>query len=318
MSDPSLTDYQLKFYYDTNYFNEFVGSATTDSFEVIGVSTLSTVGIGSTIPTFDNPFHPTTILKYSDNSPELIFYNVFGASGVATTKNTGVVNQGQIKYVDSGYTGRFPIVGVSNTEFKVNLRFAPESLQYSDSDCDQLSYTTKSPTASGGISSISILNRGLNYQSIPGISSVAGSGSNAILIAESVDINRLAEVSVPDDVFGYPSDNTLKPDAFIPRVLTIADYSTIVDVRVSFGGRAYLTAPQLVIFDKLTGEVVESGLITCELSDSAVTSATVSVPPSGLTENEFGVAPVRNSNGIAVLEAFGEAGVLTCKISTPI
>ena len=43
-------------------------------------------------------------------------------------------------------------------------------------------------------------------------------------------------------VFGYPSDNTLKPDAFIPRVLTIADYSTIVDVRVSFGGRAYLTA----------------------------------------------------------------------------
>ena len=28
-------------------------------------------------------------------------------------------------------------------------------------------------------------------------------------IAESVDINRLAEVSVPDDVFGYPSDNTL-------------------------------------------------------------------------------------------------------------
>ena len=273
--------------YHCNYFNEFVGSATTDSFEVVGVSTLSTVGIGSTIPTFDNPFHPTTILKYSDTSPELLFYNVFGTSGVATTKNTGVVNQGQVKYVDSGYTGKFNIVGVSNTEFKVNLRFAPESLQYSDFDCDQLSYTTKSPTANGGISSISILNRGLNYESIPGISSVAGSGSNAILIAESVDINRLAEVSVPDDVFGYPSDNTLKPDAFIPRVLTIADYSTIVDVRVSFGGRAYLTAPQLVIFDKLTGEVVESGLITCELSDSAVTSATVSVPPSGLSENDF-------------------------------
>ena len=318
MSDPSLTGYQLKFYYDTNYFNEFVGSASSETFEVIGVSTFATVGIGSTIPTFDNVFHPTTILKYSDTSPELIFYNVFGTSGVATTKNTGVVNQGQVKYVDSGYAGKFNIVGVSNTEFKVNLRFAPESLQYTSANCDNLSYTTQSPTANGGISSITILNRGINYEKVPGISSVAGSGSNAILIVESVDINRLSEVTVPDDVFGYPSDNTLKPDAFIPRVLTIADYSTIVDVRVSFGGRAYITAPQLVIFDKGTGEVVDSGLITCDLSDSAVTSATISVPPSGLSENEFGVIPTRNSNGIAVLEAFADAGILTCKISTPI
>ena len=318
MSDPSLTGYQLKFYYDTNYFNEFVGSASSETFEVIGVSTFATVGIGSTIPTFDNVFHPTTILKYSDTSPELIFYNVFGTSGVATTKNTGVVNQGQVKYVDSGYAGKFNIVGVSNTEFKVNLRFPPESLQYTSANCDNLSYTTQSPTANGGISSITILNRGINYEKVPGISSVAGSGSNAILIVESVDINRLSEVTVPDDVFGYPSDNTLKPDAFIPRVLTIADYSTIVDVRVSFGGRAYITAPQLVIFDKGTGEVVDSGLITCDLSDSAVTSATISVPPSGLSENEFGVIPTRNSNGIAVLEAFADAGILTCKISTPI
>ena len=318
MSDPSLTDHELKFYYDTNYFNEFVGSATSGSFEVVGVTTLATVGIGSTIPLFSNPFHPTVCLKYSDTSPDLIFYNVFGPSGVTTTNNTGVVNHGQIKYVDSQYVGTYNIVGVSDNEFKVNLRFAPESLQYSSDDCDSLAYTTQSPTASGGINSIRFLSRGLNYDKLPGISSVSGTGSNAILIAESVDVNLLADVSVPDDVFGYPSDNTLKPDAFIPRVLTISDYSTIVDVRVSFGGKSYINAPQLIIYDKLTGKVVDSGLITCELSDSAVTSVKINVPPSGLSENDFGIAPIRNSNGISILEAFADSGILTCKISTPI
>jgi len=39
---------------------------------------------------------------------------------------------------------------------------------------------------------------------------------------------------------------------------------------------------------------------------------------AGLTGNDYGIAPLRNSNGISIIEAFSDVGVLTCKITTPI
>ena len=317
LSDPTLTGYDLKFYYDSNFFNEFVGSGTSEGFEVVGVTTFATVGIGSTLPTADNKYHPTVTLKHSPISPKIIFYNIFGPSGLSTADDSPI-NNSQIKYVDSSYTGSYGITGIGNTEFEINLRFTPESLQYKRGDCDVIQYTTKSSAASGGISTVKITSGGFNYDSLPGISSIGSAGINATLLPTSENINKLSEVTVPDDVFGYPSDNTLKPDAFIPRVLDIDSFSTIKEVKVKFGGKFYITPPALVLYDKGTGEIVDSGLITCELSDSAVTSAIVSVPPAGLSNNDFGVAPLRNSNGLTILEADAQGGILTCKISTPV
>ena len=77
-----------------------------------------------------------------------------------------------------------------------------------------------------------------------------------ISLAEDSTSFNIFQASESAIDFELTNPSILKPDAFIPRVLTIADYSTIVDVRVSFGGRAYLTAPQLVIFDKFFCEKV--------------------------------------------------------------
>ena len=110
----------------------------------------------------------------------------------------------------------------------------------------------------------------------------------------------------------------LKPDAFVPRVVEIDSFATIDEVKVINGGKFYITAPALVLFDKATGDIIDSGLITCELSDSAVTSATIAVPPSGLSNNDYGIAPVRNSNGLSVLNVQAAAGILTCTITTPV
>ncbi len=74
----------------------------------------------------------------------------------------------------------------------------------------------------------------------------------------------------------------------------------------------------MVLYDRGSGEILDNGLITCELSDSAVTKATVSVAPVGLSNNDYGIAPVRNSNGISILSTEAEAGFLTCKITTPV
>ena len=314
LSDPSLTGFQLKFYYDSNFFNEFVGTGSSEGFEVVGVTTLATVGIASTNP--DSDGHPTVKLNYSDNIKTL-YYNVFGPSGLSTNDRT-VLNANEIKFVNSNYNGNHKVISVASTEFSFNLKGIPESLEYKADDCEKLFYETTSPNATGGIATVRLISGGFEYAKLPGISSIAGNGINATLIPESDNINRLEQMNVPDDVYGYPSDNTLKPDAFIPRLVSIDSFGTIGEVNVISGGKFYVNAPSLVLFDKATGEIVDSGLITCELSDSAVISAKVSVEPVGLSNNEFGVAPVRNSNGISILSVESQGGIMTCRISTPV
>ena len=314
LSDPSLLTYDLKFYYDNKFINEFVGSGTSLGFEVVGVGTSATVGVASTNP--NSVYHPTVKLSYSDNI-DTLYYNLFGPTGIITADNT-VVNRNEIKHVRSGYNGNYSVVGVGTTVFTVNLQFNPESLSYDKDDCEIIEYTTTAANVTGGIATVSIGDGGYNYDTIPGITSIQGSGINATLIPESESINKLEKMTVPEDVYGYPSDNTLKPDAFIPRIVEIDDYGTITEVKVVFGGKFYINAPSLVLFDRGSGEILDNGLITCELSDSAVTKATVSVAPVGLSNNDYGIAPVRNSNGISILSTESQAGFLTCKITTPV
>ena len=312
LSDPSLLGYDLKFFYDRNFFNDFVGTGNTTVFEVVGVSTLAVVGVGSTNP----DYHPTITVSNIISVP-ILYYNVFGPSGLSTS-DYGVVNGYEIKYQDSAYSGSYTATGIGTTTFYVNLKSKPEVLTYQSSDFDFMKYYTTSKTAIGGVHKVKILDGGYDYQFTPGISSISGTGENAVLIPESASINKLSSVSVPSDVFGYPSDITLKPDAFVPRILRVSNYNTIVDARVTYGGKSYINAPALVLYDKATGEIVDNGLFTCELSDSAVNSVEISVKPVGLTENDYGLAPVRNSNGISIIGAESDAGFLTCRIVTPI
>ena len=312
LSDSTLADHNLKFYYDQNFFNDFVGTGTSESFEVIGVTTTATVGVASTVPAD----HPTVTLTHS-NAASVLYYNLFSPSGL-TTADLTVRNYSTIRYVDSKYNGRYSVVGLGSTEFSINLIEKPESLRYDEADWDLCEYTTKSTSATGGIANVLLQDGGYKYNVLPGISSIQGSGINGVIAAEGPEVNKLLRVTAPNDVFGYPSDNTLKPDAFIPRILQVKNFGTIVDAKVTNGGKFYINAPQLVLYDKNTGEIVDNGLFVCELSDSAVNSVSISVPPVGLTENDYGLAPLRNSNGISILSVESDVGFLTCKIVTPI
>ena len=312
LSDPSLVGHKLQFFYDQNFFNDFVGSGKSETFEVIGLTTTATVGVASTVPAD----HPVVTLTFSGDN-DILYYNLFSASGI-TTADVGVRNYNTIRYVNSKYNSTYSITGIGSTTFAINLAEKPQSLRYDSADWDFCKYTTNSPTATGGISNILLQDGGYDYNVLPGISSIQGSGINGILVPESNKVNRLERVTAPNDVFGYPSDNTLKPDAFIPRILEVENFGTIVDAKVTNGGKFYINAPALVLYDKSTGEIVDSGLFTCELSDSAVNSVSIPVPPVGLTQNDYGLAPIRNSNGISILSVESDVGFLTCKIVTPI
>ena len=311
LNDPSLLGAKLKFFYDRNNFNEYVGTGSTANLEVVGVGT---VGIGTTNP----PDLPYKQINYSDSLKNTLYYAI-EKGGYITTSETDVLYGNQIKYADSGYNAKqYIATGVAGTVFTANIGAEPEKDHYTQEDCAELYYSHTGAAATGGISQIRIINGGFGYQRLPAVTSVGSSGISAELELFGTDINLLGDVSVPTDVYGYPSDSTLNPDAFLPRILLIKNASKVLSASVLFGGRSYLNAPSLAVFDKTTGEIVTNGLLTAELSDTAVNKVNVIVEPRGLTGNDYGIAPLRNSNGISIIEAFSDVGVLTCKITTPI
>tara|TARA_R110001592_G_scaffold11657_5_gene57121 strand:+ start:8149 stop:20604 length:12456 start_codon:yes stop_codon:yes gene_type:complete len=310
MNDSSLLGGKLKIFYDNNFFNEFVGTGSTNNLEVVGVNT---VGLGTTTPS--NVAKVT--INYNKSITNELYYG-FEKGGYMSTSDTEVNGYTKISFIDSSFNGRYTVTGVGNTTFTATLAFDAEKDGYSQNDCEDLFFTTTSIGATGGISKVRIINNGFGYQSIPAVTSIGSSGISANLNLTGSSINKLNNVTVPTDVYGYPSDNTLKPDAFLPRSVKVKNANRVIDVQVTFGGRSYLNAPSLALFDKSTGEIVNNGLITCDLSDSAVNSAKVVVQPRGLSGNDYGVAPLQNSNGISIIEAFSDVGVVTCKITTPI
>ena len=310
LNDTSLSGSKFKLFYDSNYFNEYVGTGSTDNLEIVGVGT---VGIGTTNPSD----YPTKTVTFSKQLRNELYYGL-ERGGYMSTADRDVDGRTKILYIDSSFNGNYTISGVGSTTFDATLVYEPELSEYLSADCDELYYTTTSIGATGGIAKVRVNNGGFGYSKFPAIVSIGNSGVSADLQLVGKSINLLESVSVPTDVYGYPADNTLKPDAFLPRVVKIKNADKVIEAEVKYGGRSYLNAPSLVLYDLTTGEIVNNGLITCELSDSAVNSVSVVVQPRGLTNNDYGLAPLRNSNGISIIEAFSDVGVLTCKITTPI
>ena len=310
LNHTSLSGSELKIFYDNNYFNEFVGSGTTANLEVVG---FGTVGIGTTLASAT----PTKTINYNKSFSGELYYGV-EKGGYMSTSDTEVIGYNKISFVKSRYTGSYKVSGIGSTTFTATLTTEPEKASYISTDCDELYYTTTSIGATGGLAKIRVINNGIGYDAFPAVTSIGNSGISGELVLSGDDVNLLESLTVPTDVYGYPSDNTLKPDAFLPRVVRIKNANKVIEAEVTFGGKSYLNAPSLSLFDKSTGEIIQNGLITCDLSDSAVNTVKVVVEPRGLTGNDYGLAPLRNSNGISIIEAFSDVGFLTCKITTPI
>ena len=66
VSDTSLFGYELNFYYDHKFDNEFVSTGTTS---LISVSEIGTVGLGTLSAA-------TVTLNYHENNPQNLFYNI--------------------------------------------------------------------------------------------------------------------------------------------------------------------------------------------------------------------------------------------------
>ena len=219
-------------------------------------------------------------LNFYDDNPSNLYYNI-KKSGFISTADTDVINYNKIHYLDSKYSGQYPIfnvppvVGASYTSFSIALPEVPEKLSYASTETSVLKYSTKSPRAKGAVNTVNIDFGGVGYDSLPSFVSIASTqGVNATLLPDSTTINRVDDVRILNPGFEYSSDPTLKPEAFVSPVITVINSNTISDIEVIDGGRNYTTLPDLVIVNPLTGLEDISGAIIGAVSYTHLTLPT--------------------------------------------
>ena len=71
--------------------------------------------------------------------------------------------------------------------------------------------------------------------------------------------------------FDYPTDETLRPIANPPEILELESLTSFESIGISSGGRNYLQAPNLVVLDGYTRDVVEGLDLFYNLGDTEVT-----------------------------------------------
>ena len=213
-----------------------------------------------------------------------------------------VTSHNQIFVENSVYSGTYGVVGVGSTLFQVNLSKKPETL-YFDQNTSSISYTTKSKTAYGGVARVNIINPGYEYQSLPGITSVRSKfGSGAILLAESDNTGNILQTKYTSNKIGfdYPSDQTMRVVSNVPEVVSVNTLASFTQIGIASQGRNYLIAPNLVVVDGFTNEVVKEIELRYTLGDSNVEILTNTY---GLYPVNPRIVPINNSNGVGINSA---------------
>ena len=307
LKDSSLLGYNFKIYYDKNFNNEFVSTAKTSGFTLSGVGT---VGLST---------NATFTINYDSNLPTQLYYNL-EKSGYISTSDIEVNNYSKILFTDSYYNSNYAVSGIGSTTFNISLNVVPEKLTYSESECDNLSYTTNSISAKGSIDKINIVSGGTGYKKLPVLmGSNSSQGQDAYIIAKSLNIGNTKEVRIINDEFEYSSDKTLQPNAYISPLITIRNSNTIDNIIVSDGGKEYTDAPSIVIVDSNTGKKINSGILEAVLSGNAISSVNIAQEPKGLPETTVDLFAINNTNGVSIQKVeSSSSGIFTCFITTPV
>ncbi len=307
LSDTSLSGYKFKIYYDQNFNNEFVSSASTSGFNLSGVGT---VGVST---------NASLTINYDTNLPTQLYYNL-EKSGDILTPDIEVNNYSEILFVNSTYNSNYSISGIGSTTFNISLSKVPEKLTYTKNQCDTLNYTTNSISAKGPINNINIISGGTGYKKLPVfIGSNSVEGKDAYIVTKSSSIGNVKEVRIINEGFEYCSDKTLQPTAFISPSITIKNSNTIDSILVTNGGRGYTNAPSIVIVDTTTGEKIDTGILEAVLSGNSISSVNIIQEPKGLQETRVRLFASNNTNGISIQKVeSSSSGIFTCYITTPV
>ena len=316
LQDPSLFGYDLKIYREKEFVNEFISVSDSSTFNV--VSTGSTIGLGTITDA-------NLTIKYSDNIPSRLFYTL-EKSGYISTADAGVKDYSSIHYVDSEYNGEYKIYGVTGlgntTTFKISPVRIPSVLNYNKNQCDKLEYSTKSSSAlSGSIGKLKIISKGFNFERLPKFIDVTSkAGINANIKAVSSTIGQPKSLRFKDIGYDYPSDKTLRPEAFVPPVINIDNVDTVKDFDIVSRGSRYLKDPDVILINDTTREVVDTDSLLAKAPNGAISEIQQLAPLFGLQSEPHRLVFINNSNGVGISTMTGDgiSGIATCTLITPI
>jgi len=308
LSHQSLFNYDFDLYLDQSFRTEFIGTGNTDIFQV---TRNGTVGLGTTA---------TFTVQFTEDLPNELFYNI--KKGDLIEPDFASKNYSKISFIDSNYNIKTKVIGAaaSTTSFTVSLQQTPERVSYAKTECEVLSYTTRSKTSNGGISNVRILSAGDSYKRIPGITSIRSEeGVNAEVFAESKTIGALQSVVIEKPGFDFSQDKTLKPVADIPTYYDVSNSNKVKEIKTVYGGQNFITPPDLVLVNSVTKTEVEDAEIIAKLSSGSIETVEIVSTPSGLAGVGHSVYSISNSNGISITEVDSvNTGIVTVTLRTPV
>jgi len=297
LSDLSLSSggrpaFSFDLYLDSEFKNKFY-TTNTKSFSV---RKFGSIGV-------DN--NASVSLIIDENTPEKLYYKLspilFDGLGLAKEEiiddNYNVINNNLLNISESLYNGIRSVSGIGSTSFTYILNNVPEKNIYVSNDAE-IKYFTKSSSALGEISKISIQSGGYGYKKLPNITKVrSGLGTDALLLPFSNNIGKVYKYKLNDIGFDYPTDKTLSPSTLLPKVFKIEPLSTFDRIKIVSPGVNYFVPPQLVVLDGLTGRINEEADLRYEIGDYEVsiirnTTGVYNVNPI--------ILPTNNPNGTRI------------------
>jgi hypothetical protein len=308
ISDSSLRGYNFKIYQDKEFKNEFLSTTDNNDFNVTGIGT---IGFGTA----------SLSIKYSQNVPSKLYY-ALEKSGYISTADNYFSNHSEINYVNSEYNGTYSVFGISTSSFKITPARVPSVLTYNSDQVEKIEYSTKSSTAlNGSIGKLKIISEGFGFKKLPKfVEVISNKGSDANLVAISTDIGKIKETRFKTIAYEYPSDKTLNPEAVVSPIITLDNFDTIGEIDIVSGGSRYVNAPDLLLFDDTTKQVVDNLSLIAVVPSGAIADVIQVAPIYGLKSNPHKILAINNSNGVGISSMITDSisGIATCTLSTPI
>ena len=157
---------------------------------------------------------------------------------------------------------------------------------------------TDSLNVEGAISRIEVENKGFQYRTLPGISTIiTTSGKNAILETKGTSIGKISKNTIQDIGFDYSVDRTLRPEANVPQLIKLDLLTSLDTIGITSVGEHYLESPGLVLLDGLTNKVVNDVELDYELGDTQVSILKNTKTLNNVTPK---IIPISNSNGYTI------------------
>ena len=302
ITSATLSNTEFNFYTDSLFQNKYFGTPESGIVEVER----------------NNQY---VSLRITDYTPKILYYNLESFSKEIYSDKT-IDSSNTIIINPSSYTGSGYITTCTSSTFTLNYPLDLERTLYT-SNPSSLSYTVLSKGIKGSIAATKFISKGSDYKKIPSIKYINSSfGYGASLLPNSNTIGKIKSAQILNTKSIYPSDQTLRPVSNVFSVVRLQDNLKVNSISVLDGGRNYLTAPTLKLYNKKENAIISSFNAVAILKNTSIDSVQILNPGSGLKSTDNQIVTTKNTNGIRILGA-SVSGVtspytVTLTLETPI